>query len=94
MGEKIECALDQCRSIFMELKLFWKLTLVGFVFLLGMGGSVLLWAQAIYQDDMRKYDGRLKEIEAAFNDIAYLRSQSNDILDNQKVIIKYLERRE
>jgi len=59
--------------------------------LLGLGGSVLLWAQAIYQDDIKTMSSRISEIEAAFNDIQFIRSQSNEILENQNQIIKYLK---
>jgi len=88
---KFTCAIDECRKIFIELSMFWRLSLIGFVVLLGLGGSVLLWAQAIYQDDIKTMSSRISEIEAAFNDIQFIRSQSNEILENQNQIIKYLK---
>lgn len=89
----INCSVDACRKIFIELSLFWRLSLVGFVFLLGLGGSVLIWAQAIYQGDMVKVEKRVNDIEAGLNDISFLRSQSNEILNNQQKILRYFETR-
>lgn len=86
------CAIDECRKIFLELSLFWKLTLSGFLVLLGMGCTAFVWAHAIYRDDIREMDRRIAPIEQAFKDVAFVRTQSDSILSNQKVIIAYFAR--
>jgi len=91
MGDQFKCSIDECRKIFLELSLFWRLSLLGFVFLLGLGCSVFVWGQAQYSTDQDKLDKRMDSIEMSLDDISFLRSQADDILDNQKLIIKYLE---
>jgi len=91
MAERIECAIEECRKIFLELSLFWKLSLVGFVMLLGMGCSVFAWAHQVYKQDQAVVGERIDTVEAAMNDISFVRAQSNQILDNQQRILKLFE---
>jgi len=91
MAERMQCAIEECRKIFLELSLFWRLSLVGFVLLLGMGCSVFTWAHSCYKEDLQVVNNRLNAIEAAFNDISFVRAQSNEILDNQRKILKLFE---
>jgi len=85
--------LEQCERIFVKLAMYWRTALIGFVALLTLGGGVWAWTWAEVQQSQNEQDDRIEQIEAAFNDIAYLRSQSNEILENQRIIIKYFERR-
>jgi hypothetical protein len=86
------CAIEECRKIFLELSKFWKLCLIGLVSLLGMYGGAWAWTWKEMRDDQVRQDKAIEEMQSAFDDVRFLRTQSDEILDNQKEIIKYFER--
>lgn len=88
-----ECnGFDQCERIFLRIAQYYKSAIAGTIIAAGLMSGVWCWTWAEVKSYNTKQDERIEQIEAAFNDIAYLRSQSNEILDNQKVIIRYFER--
>lgn len=84
--------LEECEKIFVKLASYWRSALIGLITLLGLGAGVWTWTWAEVKSDQSRQDKQIEEIQAAFNDIAYLRSQSNEILDNQKLIIRYFDK--
>ena len=69
------------------------MSLIGFVFLLGLGGTVFVWGQTQYNSDMGMVKERMHSIEESLNDVQFLKVQSDEILDNQRKIISYFEQR-
>jgi len=93
MSMSDECKLDICERLFVKLSLYWRSAIFGLLTLLSIGGAVWAWTWKEVKQDNALQDVRIEQIESAFNDIVYLKSQSNQILENQKVIIKYFERK-
>jgi hypothetical protein len=88
-----KCNMEVCEELFVKLTVYWRSALIGFIALLSLGGGVCCWTWAEIGSDQSRQDSQIRELEAAFNDIAFIRSQANEILDNQHMIIKYLERK-
>lgn len=86
------CAIDECRKIFLELSMFWKLSLAGFVFLLFMGAGVFVWAQNIYTANEAMQNEDIKEIKDALNKIEFLGAKADTIIFNQNEIIEYFDK--
>lgn len=93
MSMSEECKLEICERLFVKLSLYWRSAIFGLLTLLSIGSAVWAWTWSEVKQASASQNERIEQIEAAFNDIAYLRSQSNEILSNQKVIIKYFERK-
>jgi len=88
-----ECKLDVCERLFVKLSLYWRSVLIGFLALVSLGSGVWTWSWAEVKQSQSAQDERIHELEAGLNDISFIRSQANEILDNQRVIIKYLEKK-
>ncbi len=87
------CSLEVCEKLFLKLTIYWRSVLIGFLGLLTLGSGVWCWTWAEIGADQLRQDARIEEIEKAYNDIAFVRTQADEILTNQKKIIKYLERK-
>lgn len=82
------CAVDECRKIFLELSLYWKSALIGGIVLLGMVTGLWTWSYAEYRNAEQIQNERIAEFEKFQNDLSYIRSDANKILDNQRLIIE------
>lgn len=91
MADQLACALDECRKIFLELSLFWRLSLAGFVALLGMGCGVFVYSQNCYNADKERMVAKIERLEAAFKDIAVIRDQNDKVLANQDMMVEYFK---
>ena len=85
--------LDTCEKLFVKLSLYWRSALIGFIALLSLGAGAWTWTWAEWKTSQSSQDREIAEMQAAFNDLSFIRSQANEILENQKVIIKYLGKR-
>jgi len=94
------CDFETCEKLFLKITMYWRSMLFGFLGLLTLGSGVWAWTWAEVTAKQDHQDYRIEQIEKAFDDIAFVREQSDDILDNQKKIIdsqekiiKYIERK-
>lgn len=85
--------LEQCEKIFLRIATYWRSALIGFVGLLGLATGVWAWTWKQMETRDAALEHRMQYIEASLNDISYLRSQSNEILENQRLILKYFEKK-
>jgi DNA-binding transcriptional regulator/RsmH inhibitor MraZ len=83
-----DCMIDECRKVFLELSLYWKSALIGGIVLLGMIMGLWTWSYAEYRAAEQVQNEKIAEFEKFQNDLTYLRSDANKILDNQRMIIE------
>ena len=83
------CSVEVCEKLFVKLGLYWRSALIGFIALLTFGGGVWCWTWAEIKADQALQNQQIHEVQAGLNEIAYLRSQSNETLENQKEILEY-----
>jgi len=93
MSEEVKCQLDVCEKLFVKLSIYWRSAIFGLLTILSLGAGVWCWTWAEWKDIQKIQDMKIAEMQEAFNDVSYLRGQANEILENQKIIIKYLQKR-
>ena len=87
------CAnFENCERIFVRLSAYWRSALFGFLAILSLGSGVWAWTWAETKASNAEQNTRINSLEAGFNDIAVVRGQANEIIANQKMILKLLAR--
>lgn len=91
MAEETKCTIDECKEIFLLIGTYYKSALVGGIILLGLILSLWTWSYAEYKSGQKEQDARIAAFEAFENDVAFLKSDANEILQNQKMILEKVD---
>lgn len=86
----MECQMDTCEKLFVRLSLYWRSAMIGLLAMLSIGGGVFAWTWAEWKQDQTMQDKKIDELQAAYNDVSFIRIQADEILANQKLIIRYV----
>ena len=86
------CDMEICEKLFVKLTVYWRSALIGFIALLSLGGGVWCWTWAEVAGQQANQDALIRDLQAAHNQISFIRVQADEILTNQKKIIAFFER--
>jgi hypothetical protein len=88
MIKPLDCSIESCKDIFLQLGQYYKSAVIGGIVLLGLVLGLWTWSYAQYSAGEKIQNEKLYTMEKFQAEISFIRSDAKLILENQMDIKK------